>query len=187
MSSNTAATDTYGLIWDFTIPKSVTGTQKWILSAMQTHGRQIVTMLWRILADEQDVCDAYQTTFLKLAHIRDFRPKNAKSYVFRTANNTAITILRRRIIEKKHLPNAAKPITQTTPVKELNAKQLQEDLREHITRLPDQLRSVVVLRDLAELSYSQTAKILGITERTARVYRCKAIQQLAVWMNRKEE
>jgi DNA-directed RNA polymerase specialized sigma24 family protein len=25
-------------------------------------------MLWRILGNEQDVCDAYQDTFLKLAH-----------------------------------------------------------------------------------------------------------------------
>jgi DNA-directed RNA polymerase specialized sigma24 family protein len=25
-------------------------------------------MLWRILGNEQDVCDAYQDTFLQLAH-----------------------------------------------------------------------------------------------------------------------
>ena len=58
-------------------------------------------MLWRILGNEQDVCDAYQNTFLQLAHYE----------------------------------NGQKP--------------------EH-------LRSVVTLRDLAELLYAQVGRILMI-------------------------
>jgi DNA-directed RNA polymerase specialized sigma24 family protein len=44
-----------------------------------------------------------------------------------------------------------------------------------------------MLRDLAELSYAQIGRILGISPATARVYRCKAIQLLAVWMGKREE
>lgn len=145
-------------------------------------------MLWRILGNEQDVCDAYQDTFLQLAHYKGGRkPIYIKAYVFRTANNVAISMLRHRIVEKKKLsvPKAQKEISRS-PAKELDSKHLQETLRIYITQLPEHLRNVLTLRDLAEMSYARIGKILGISPGTARVYRCKAIQLLAVWMNKEE-
>ena len=178
----------YGSVWDYAASESVVESQRWILSTMQKYGQELVTLLWRILGNEQDVCDAYQDTFLQLAHFEGGqKPDNVKAYVFRVANNVAISMLRRRIAEKNRLPMAitsSKSIS--SPVKELNSKYLQETLRECITQLPEHLRDVVTLRDLAELSYAQIGKILGISGATARVYRCKAIQLLAVWMNKEE-
>jgi len=46
------------------------------------------------------------------------------------------------------------------------------------------LKDVVVLRDLAEMSYGQVGKILGISTSTARVYRHKAFNLLAKWMKK---
>jgi len=66
---------------------------------------------------------------------------------------------------------------------ELNSKYLCETLIYHLTQLPKHLRSVIILRDLAELSYGQVGMILGVTAATARVYRCRAIQLLSIWMN----
>jgi len=177
-----------GSLWDFAIPKSVAENQRWVLSAMQKHGRDLVTMLWRILGNEQDVCDAYQDTFLQLAHYKGGRkPVYVKAYVFRTASNVAISMLRRRISEKRRLSltHAQKEIS-PSPANELDSKYLQETLRIYITQLPEHLRNVLTLRDLAEMPYSRIGKILGISPGTARVYRCKAIQLLAVWMNKEE-
>ena len=178
----------YGLIWDFTIPKSIDQTQRWVLSAMQTHGPELVTMLWRILGNEQDVCDAYQNTFLQLAHYQGrSRPEYIKAYIFRTAGNVAVTMLRRKLVEKKRLSPAViakEPVS--SPAGELDSKYLQETLRCCIAKLPEYLRSVIALRDLAELSYAQVGKILGISAATARVYRYKAIQLLSVWMNKEK-
>jgi RNA polymerase sigma factor (sigma-70 family) len=69
---------------------------------------------------------------------------------------------------------------------EVDSEYLQEALRRRIAQLPEHLRNVVALRDLAELSYAQVGKILGISAGTARVYRCKAIQLLAMWMSKEE-
>jgi len=56
-----------------------------------------------------------------------------------------------------------------------------------MAQLPEHLRDVIMLRDLAELSYKQVGRILGITPATARVYRCKAVQLLAAWMGKESE
>ncbi len=161
----------YGSVWDYTASESIVESQRWILSTMQKYGSELVTMLWRILGNEQDVCDAYQDTFLQLAHFEGGqKPNNVKAYIFRVANNVAVSMLRRKIAERNRLPKSAtasKAIS--SPVKELDSKYLQETLRECITQLPEHLRNVITLRDLAELSYDQIGRILGISAATARV------------------
>jgi RNA polymerase sigma-70 factor (ECF subfamily) len=178
----------YRSVWDFAAPDSVAESQLWILSTMQKYGEELVTMLWRILGNEQDVCDAYQDTFLQLAHHEGGqKPRHIKAYVFRVANNVAVSMLRRRVAERNRLPmsrTVAKTIS--SPVKELDSKYLQEILRDCIAQLPEHLRKVITLRDLAELSYAQIGRILGISAATARVYRCKAVQLLAVWMSKEQ-
>ena len=178
----------YGLGWYFAILKSLDQTQRWVLSTMQRHGQELVTMLWRILGNEQDVCDAYQDTFLKLAHYEGGqKPEHIKAYIFRSASNVAISMLRHRIAERKLSATAAVRRCMDSPANELDSRYLQETLRFNIAQLPEHLRNVVTLRDLAELSYAQVGRILGISAATARVYRCKAIQLLAVWMNKGED
>jgi RNA polymerase sigma factor (sigma-70 family) len=174
------------LLWDIPIPKALEKTQGWVLCAMQHHGRELVNMLWRILGNEQDVCDAYQDTFLKLAHHEHgCKPENVKAYVFRSASNIAISILRHKLVEKNHLPSGITTQNNTnSPASELDTRYLTETLRAGIAELPDHFRDVVTLHDLGELSYEQVAKIMEITAATARVYRCKAVQLLAARMRK---
>jgi RNA polymerase sigma factor (sigma-70 family) len=176
--------ESYRRLWDFAIPDSTIVSQKWVLSAMQSLGPELITMLWRILGNEQDVCDCYQDTFLHLAHIETGKkPSNIRAYVFRSASNTAISILRRKLVEQKNLGRIAEKQKKQAPAgRELDSGSLQRQLRLNIAKLPENLRDVVALHDLAEFPYSQVAKILKITQGTARVYRHKAVQLLAVWM-----
>lgn len=178
----------YDLFWDSVASEAVEENQRWILTAMNRYGHELVTMLWRILGNEQDVCDAYQTTFLHLAHHEGGRkPKWVKAYLFRTASNTAISILRQRIAERKTLSSMTQDGEQepTTEV-DFDTRHLAENLRSHIAQLPEHLRNVITLRDLGELSYAEVARIMGVSAGTARVYRCKAVQMLAMWVNDEE-
>jgi RNA polymerase sigma factor (sigma-70 family) len=170
---------------DIPISESLTRTQGWVLSAMQLYGPQLVGMLWRILGSEADVCDAYQQTFLNLAHcLNGQKPENIKAYVFRTASNIASSMLRRKIVERKNLPKLPEKADPEQTEADIDTSLLRLQLRNSISKLPDILREVIILHDLAELPYSKVAKIIGITEATARVYRCKALHLLAVLMNR---
>jgi RNA polymerase sigma factor (sigma-70 family) len=179
-----------GLRWDLAIAESVGANQRYVLSAMGRHGEGLVTMLWRILGNEQDVCDAYQETFLQLAHYDGRRkPDNVRAYMFRTATNIAISMLRRKEVQNKFNRSMAAHGNEKkgeVDTQELDVQHMQKTLREHIMRLPEYLRDVVMLRDLGELSYSQVGTILGIPAGTARVYRHKAVQLLAVWLSEKK-
>jgi len=163
MATNSA---TFGLSWDFAAVRSADQSQRWVLSAMQNHGPGLVTMLWRILGNEQDLCDAYQQTFLQLAHYAGRqKPDNVQAYLFRTAANTAVSMLRQKKVRLKYKQAFSENAEMTRTVNygsDLDAKFLQQKLRTAITKLPDYLRDVIVLRDLAELSYERVSRILGI-------------------------
>jgi RNA polymerase sigma factor (sigma-70 family) len=177
-----------GEIYNLIVTQSLVDEQRWILSAMQKYGQELVAMLWRILGKEQDVCDAYQDTFLRLAHYEGgHKPEHVKAYLFRTANNIAVSMIRRKISERNILTNSRDFKTQADlPVEMIDSQYLQEKLRDCITRLPEYLRNIVILHELAELSYAEIAKILEISAASARVYRCKAIQMLTIWMAKEE-
>ena len=179
---------TYDLIWDSAACQAVDESQRWIVVAMQKYGHELVTMLWRILGNEQDVCDAYQTIFLRLAHLEDSRrPRWVKAYLFRTASNIAITMLREKLVERKTLSNMTEAADEPlTTERDFDARHLAENLRRRVAELPEHLRNVIMLRDFGELPYPEVARILGVSAGTARVYRCKAVQLLAAWMNSEE-
>ena len=178
------------LTFDLTQVGTIQRSQRWILSAMQVHGPALVSMLWRILGSEQDVCDAYQETFLQLAHLENrAKPKNVRAYLFKSASNIAISMLRRKRLIQKHQEELTikYQASDCDPAGYLDAIDLQQQLRDAIAQLPDYLGDVVVLRDLAEMPYNQVAKMLGITTTAARVYRHKAIKLLAVWLSKKKQ
>jgi RNA polymerase sigma factor (sigma-70 family) len=178
-----------GLTFDLTQVESVQQSQRWVLVAMQEYGPALVTMLWRILGNEEDVCDAYQDTFLRLTHLPSKKkPSNVRPYLFRTASNLAISMLRRKQLQRKHQQILSKEYiaSENDLVQDLDSMYLQQRLRSAISKLPDYLGNVVALRDLAQMPYSQVASILGIRVAAARVYRHKAIKLLAYWMSKSE-
>lgn len=161
----------------------VTDDQQWILAQMRKEGLTIINMLWRILGSEPDVLDAYQSTICRLAARgeRGLGPNRA-GYFYRTAMNTAIETLRARRRRRQHWPAVRDLQQQRSSRNESNGldqREVLERMRQAITKLPIHLRNVIVLRDLAELPYTQVARIVGIRVGTARLYRRQAIVRLA--------
>ena len=161
----------------------VRSNQGWVLAAMRKDGAAIIRLLWRMLGREQDVLDAYQECLCKLIALakREGAPP-CRGYIFKTAMNVALDAGRRRKVQRDHMrlltaamqDRASRAADPSEP-----QDVLIEELRSAIESLPDRLREIIVLRDLAELSYRNVAKILGLTSGTARVYRREAIVALA--------
>ena len=179
-----------GWDWSTVLSESTVADQRWVLSAMQKHGPALVRLLWRILGNEQDVCDAYQDTFVQLAHRHPGRkPHHIKAFVFRTAGNVALSMLRRRQRHRRACQVVAHRAQRDEPIgadDELDARQLRQKLQDHITQLPENYRDAVLLRDLAEMPYGEVARVLGVSTATARVYRHRGIRLLTAWMSRED-
>lgn len=162
----------------------------WIARVMDRDGLGIVRMLGRILGNEQDVMDAYQDCFCKLAQRpTGKRPANARAYAYRTAGNIAIELIRTRKRRNEHLPAVAEHRRNADGAEtgEGLSMDLADSLREAIASLPRYLSNVIVLRDLSRMSYREVGKTLGIDPATARVYRRHAVVKLAELLGGKAE
>jgi RNA polymerase sigma-70 factor (ECF subfamily) len=178
-----------GLTLDFGLAGvAVEQSQMWILAAMKDYGPAMVHLLWRILGNDDDVCDAYQETFLRIAHLPDLqKPDNVRAYLYRTTTNIALSILRGKQIRSRALSCLVRQRSmESCPDSgaELDVELLCGQLRDAVVRLPEYLSDVIVLHDLAELSYPEVAKIIGIRTATVRVYRHRAMTLLASWLRR---
>lgn len=167
---------------DYIRPAEERVPKGWVGRLMQREGPGILGMLWRILGCEQDVMDAYQDCFCKLASCEGrTHVVRAKAYAYRTASNIAIEMIRTR---RRHAAHRQAIVAGTqVACADPAAPQLPADerfprLREAVTSLPAHLRNVVVLRDLSRMSYRDVARTLGIDPATARVYRRHAIVKL---------
>jgi RNA polymerase sigma-70 factor (ECF subfamily) len=167
---------------------AVEKSQMWILAAMKDYGPVMVHLLWRILGNDDDVCDAYQETFLRIAHLPGLqKPDNVRAYLYRTTTNIAMSILRGKKIHSKVLCRIGRQCPAETGADtgaELDVQLLCGQLRDAVTRLPEYLSDVIILHDLGELSYPEVAKIIGIRTATVRVYRHRALTLLASWLGR---
>lgn len=181
---------TWELCWAALGADTVEVSHRWVVALMRKRGQALVKVLWRILGNEADVCDAYQDTFLQLATYGDRKKlRKPEAFMFRTASNIAISMLRRRQVRLhavKELGKRKQHYAEHDHGAELDARHLTDLLRANLARLPEQLRNVIVLKDLAEMPYGQVASILGLTPATARVYRCRGIQLLGNLMMRSE-
>jgi RNA polymerase sigma factor (sigma-70 family) len=145
---------------------------------MHRHGPMVLRICRRVLHDPQDAEDAFQATFLVLAHragaIR--RRDSLASWLFgvsqRVAAQARLRSARRRVGEQhvaEQTPEAYRPAeTHEEP----------EALIEEIDRLPERLRAVVVLCYLEGLTYDAAARRLGLSEGSVRGRLARARDQL---------
>lgn len=140
-------------------------------------GRMLATAR-RILRDEQESQDAVQDAFLQAFKCyQDFRGQaQISTWLHRITVNAALMRLRRRRRREQTsieplLPNFdetghrinARSAWESSPDDAFARKETRESVRRCIDKLPDDYRTVVLLRDIEEMSTEETAGVLGLT------------------------
>jgi RNA polymerase sigma-70 factor (ECF subfamily) len=106
------------------------------------------------------------------------------SWMFRIMRNHWIDTVRKRRPER-----ASDPIEEATSLMSEDGRQTTEtnlelaDVRARIARLPEELRSVLVLVCVEDLSYREAAEVLGIPNGTVMSRLSRARQVLAAGLN----
>ncbi len=144
----------------------------------------IYTLAYRLVGDEEDARDVVQEAYLR-AHrgIKKFRgDAQFSTWMHRITANCANTYLGRRqrhrhdqLIDDVDIPDLTPHLD---PVHQADIDVLRTQLVAALMQLPPKLRSVVVLRDIYDLSHEAIADQLDITESAAKVRLHRARKRL---------
>jgi RNA polymerase sigma-70 factor (ECF subfamily) len=118
------------------------------------------------IRNEDKARDIVQDTYEKLwIKVEEVSSGKGKSYLFTTAYHTMIDLIRKETritaFEAEKHDHAAQPV---------HYSGLAAILEEAVAKLPEDQRSVIMLRDYEGYSYEEIASITGLTESQVKVY-----------------
>ena len=172
------------------------GDQDAFESLVRMHGGRLLSVARRFLASNEDAEDAVQETFIKaFKAIHTFEERaQLHTWLHRIVVNTSLMKLRERRRKPQEsiddlLPTFAADGHQMTESREwsdalIERKETAAMVRQAIARLPEQHRTVLILRDMEERDTAETAAILGTTTTVVKVRLHRARQALRTLLDR---
>jgi len=134
--------------------------------SVDDHSDGIYRFILKNLKNPDKAKDIVQDTYEKLwLKIDDVSAGKVKSYLFTAAYHTMIDMIRK---ESRSL--AFEPEKHDLRAPEQSNPGLAELLEKAVSMLPDDQRSVIMLRDYEGYSYDEIARITGLTESQVKVY-----------------
>jgi RNA polymerase sigma-70 factor (ECF subfamily) len=149
---------------------------------MRRHNRRVYRATRAILKRDDEAEDVMQDAYVRAyEHLAEFRGEASfGTWVSRIAVYEALARVRREHRFRPLTPpieeaTAVPPESDRSPEQLVNDQQLRGVLEKAIDALPDDFRSVFVLRAVEQLSGAETAECLGIPEETVktRLHRAK--------------
>ncbi|WP_020468474.1 sigma-70 family RNA polymerase sigma factor [Zavarzinella formosa] len=126
------------------------------------HGSMVLACAHRILSDRSEAEDVFQATFLTLARsknrIRD--PQSLTSWLYRTAFRIA-NKLRGKRRGVRAMPAEAEAVSAAATESDIAWREVRGILDEELQRLPEKIRSPLLLCYLTGLTRDEAAKQLG--------------------------
>jgi RNA polymerase sigma-70 factor, ECF subfamily len=141
----------------------------------ERHRRAVMAYLFRHIGDLATAEDLTQECFLRVWRARHhYQPTAAfRTWLFTIARRLALDVLKRRApvvsiepdSEGDSSPSLSDALTarlaESDPEAILFGRELERRLEEALGQLPEELREAVALRDMAEMSYEETARVIG--------------------------
>jgi RNA polymerase sigma factor (sigma-70 family) len=129
------------------------------------HHRRILIAAYRITGNMSDAEDVAQSVFLRLANDSSLAPTNAASYLYRSAINGSLDLLRRRkAAALEPLELVAKTATSqpgSSPDADISVVELRAWLRLAISELAPRAAEMFTLRYLEDLENGEIAALTG--------------------------
>lgn len=167
------------------------GNQTALCELIDRYERKTYNLAYRLMGNHADAADAAQEALVRVyTHLHHFRGDSAFStWLFRVATNTCLDELRRRgrlryasldnpvATDESLLPRQS-VADEESPVERAERREVQAAVQRAIGRLPEEYRTVVVLRDLNDYSYHEIADLLGTSVGTVKSRLHRARQAL---------
>jgi RNA polymerase sigma-70 factor (ECF subfamily) len=142
---------------------------------------------YRIASSEEAAEDLCQEAFFRL-HEKEMvfpNPDEAKYWLIRVVKNASRNYARRKVRERNAYQKAFREDTRTVETGEslLVKKETQQEVREALEKLPENLRVVMILKEYGDLNYNEIGRSLGISEGNVKVRVFRARERLAGFLN----
>ncbi len=148
-------------------------TRKEYNQAVQLYSDNIYRFVLKNLRDADSARDVVQETYAKVwQKVDDIDFLKVKSYLFTTAYNTMIDLIRREERRRAYVPDSRQSVSHNL------FDDLQEVLSQALATLPEQQQSLVLLRDYEGYSYEEIGQITNLSESQVKVYIFRARQAL---------
>ena len=142
------------------------------------HERRVYNLAYRMLGREEDARDATQDAFLSaLRKLSSFRGEaRFTTWMHRVTVNTCYDLLRKRsrepLLERDRDDEGPEPAVPASP-DHADATAATVDVQRALLLVPEEFRVVLVLHDIQDLGYEETAGVLDIPVGTvkSRVHR----------------
>lgn len=139
---------------------------------INSYSKSVYNIALNFFAERDIAQDVTQEIFIKIYHNLDkFRDeRNFSSWVFTLSRNYCIDYWRKNKKYFSHTQELDEKISSAKPTPEensINESEI-EKLRKKITQLEPELRLILILRDIQDLSYQEIAKNFSIPEGTVK-------------------
>ena len=148
-------------------------------SLLRTHYDTVRAICHRIVINSSDADDATQIALMSIVRALpsfDGRSKFS-TWIYRIATNAALDEVRR--IQRRPIPTEKESVYDTPTTDRTNAVDAQMDVSFALAQLPDEYRTAIVLRHVADLDYEEIATIQGVPVGTVRSRLARGRAQLA--------
>ncbi|MDR0587244.1 MAG: RNA polymerase sigma factor [Treponema sp.] len=138
---------------------------------------------YRITGSEEAAEDLCQEAFFRYYEKNMVfpNPEEAKYWLIRVVKNSALNYAKRKERERKAYQRAFREAEKKTETGEglLIKEETRLEVEEALNKLPENLRTVLVLKEYGELNYKEIGRILGIREGNVKVRVFRARERLA--------
>jgi len=145
---------------------------------MRRHNQLLYRVVRSILGNDAETEDVMQDAYVRAyTHLGQFAGRSAFStWLTRIAVHEALTRLRARnrhpqvdVTEYDGEISMKTPQSSLNPEQNASSAEMRELLEQAVLKLPESYRTVVMLRDIEELSTAETAEALDLTEENVKV------------------
>jgi len=158
---------------------------------MRRYNQRLYRIARAILHDDVEAEDVMQDAYVRAyTHLDQFAGRAAFStWLSRIAVHEALTRLRLRnrhpqvdVTDYDGEISMKTPSNSLDPEKNASTGQLREFLEEAVLNLPESYRTVIMLRDIEELSTAETAEALDLTEENVKIRLHRGHGMIRTWL-----
>lgn len=174
------------------LKKLQSGDPEELTKMVQQYSDPIYRVALRMLNNQAEAEDVLQETFIKaLRSLEKFEGRsNLSTWLYRIAVNESLMLIRKRKPEVSILNDETSDedfegisVSQIVdwcclPESEFLSNETRNELNNAIQKLPENLRSVFILRDIEGLSITETAQALELTETNVKTRLLRARMKL---------